>query len=176
LFGETLGVLSGKPPPHAEGFLPAFQAALSGAGLRMAIGPLRRVLPSKKWREAITITHRFADHYIDLGLKYREKLLAKQLDSNEVKKSNILLYNMVEETEDRVFLRNQILQGMIASEDTTSSLLGNVFFLLARHPDVWHKLRVEVLAAGNALDYNSLTGMSYMQKVLKEGTIVTILR
>jgi cytochrome P450 len=76
---------------------------------------------------------------------------------------------MAEETGDRVFLRNQILQGLIASQDTTSSLLGNVFFLLARHPDVWRKLRSEVLSVGEKLDYNTLMGMEYLQMVLKEG-------
>lgn len=169
MFGETLGGLSGKIPPHAEGFLAAFHEALSGTGLRIGLGPFKHFLPNKKWREACAITHRFADYYVDHGLEYREKLLAKKLDPSDSSKANILLYNMVEETGDRVFLRNQILQGLIASQDTTSSLLGNVFFLLARHPDVWQKLQNEVLSVGDSLDYNTLMAMEYLQKVLKEG-------
>ena len=169
LFGETLGCLSGDTPPRAVGFLEAFHKALSGSGLRIGLGPFKHLLPNKKWREACAVTHRFADYYVEQGLEYREKLLAKKLDPNDSNKANILLYNMVEVTGDRIFLRNQILQGLIASQDTTSSLLGNTFFLLARNPDVWQKLRIEVLAAGDSLDYNTLIAMEYLQKVLKEG-------
>lgn len=81
---------------------------------------------------------------------------------------------MVEETGDRIFLRNQILQGLIASQDTTSSLLGNIFFLLARNPDVWQMLRTEVLSVGDTLDYNTLMTMEYLQNILKEGIILFI--
>jgi len=156
-------------PPHAEGFLPAFHGALTGAGLRIGLGPFKHFLPNKKWREACAITHRFTDYYVDKGLQYRERFLAKELEPSDDGKASILLYSMAEETGDRTFLRNQILQGLVASQDTTSSLLGNVFFLLARNPEVWRKLRSEALSVGEKLDYNTLMGMEYLQMVLKEG-------
>lgn len=156
-------------PPHAAGFLKAFHEALSGTGLRIGLGPFKHLLPNKKWREACAITHRFADHYVNQGLEYRQKFLSKELDPSETSKANILLYNMVEETGDRIFLRNQILQGLVASQDTTSSLLGNVFFLLARHPSVWQKLRCEVLSVNDTQDYGTLMKLEYLKKVLKEG-------
>ena len=144
---------------------------MSGTGLRIGLGPFKYLLPDRKWRDACAITHRFAEYYVDQGLEYREKLLAKKLDPSDSRKANILLYNMVEETGDRIFLRNQILQGLIASQDTTSSLLGNIFFLLARNPDVWQMLRTEVLSVGDTLDYNTLMTMEYLQNILKEGII-----
>jgi cytochrome P450 len=135
----------------------------------IGFGPFKHLPPNKKWKEACAVTHRFADHYVNQGLEYRDKLLATKSNMSESSKSNILLYNMVEETQDRVFLMNQVLQGLIASQDTTSSMLGNVFFLLARHPLVWKKLHREVLSVGHTRDYNTLMGMDYLQKVLKEG-------
>jgi hypothetical protein len=50
----------------------------------------------------------------------------------------------------------------MASQDTTSNLIGNVFFLLARHPDIWQKVRKEVLFVDGDLDFNRLMGMTYL--------------
>jgi cytochrome P450 len=69
---------------------------------------------------------------------------------------------MAEKTGDRAFLRNQVLQAVMASQDTTSNLIGNVFFLLARHPDIWQKVRKEVLFVDGDLDFNRLMGMTYL--------------
>ena len=81
-----------------------------------------------------------------------------------------MLYNLAEKTGDRVYLRNQILQAMLAAQDTTSNLIGNIFFPLARHGEVWQRLRKEVLSEHNNLHYNQLMGFRYLQNVIKEGT------
>ncbi|RDA84275.1 hypothetical protein CP532_3345 [Ophiocordyceps camponoti-leonardi (nom. inval.)] len=49
-------------------------------------------------------------------------------------------------TVDRRLLRDQLLHMLVASRDTTASVLSNLFFVLARHPDVYSRLRQEVLA------------------------------
>jgi cytochrome P450 len=78
---------------------------------------------------------------------------------------------MAEKTGDRIFLRNQVLQAVMVSQDTTSNLIGNVFFLLARHLDIWQKIRKEVLLVDGDLDFNRLMGMTYLQKVITEGIV-----
>ncbi|KAH8160028.1 hypothetical protein CIB48_g8215 [Xylaria polymorpha] len=45
LFGEPIGILSGTPPSHIEGFLDAFQTGFNGCGLRIALGPLNFLKP-----------------------------------------------------------------------------------------------------------------------------------
>lgn len=44
--------------------------------------------------------------------------------------------------------RSQILQGMMASQETTSALVGNTLFLLYRHPGHWEKVHDEVIKKG----------------------------
>jgi hypothetical protein len=73
LFGEPIGMLSGSPLPHAEGFLEAFQAGFKGCGMRIGLGPLRVFMPKGKWLKACKKTHDFADVYVDKALEYREK-------------------------------------------------------------------------------------------------------
>jgi cytochrome P450 len=94
-----------------------------------------------------------------------------ELPQNSKTTSDTLLYNMAEKTGDRIFLRNQVLQAVMDSQDTTSNLIGNVFFLLARHPDIWQKVRKEVLLVDGDLDFNRLMGMTCLQKVITEGIV-----
>ena len=36
------------------------------------------------------------------------------------------------------------MSGLLGGRDTTSNLLGNLFYVLVRRPEVWHKLKAEV--------------------------------
>jgi cytochrome P450 len=141
--------------------------------MRIAFGPLAFLLPRKKWYEAIAISHRYADYYVDKALEHRKQFLLgkRALDVADSSQGRILLYNIAEKTGDRIYLRNQILQALMAAQDTTANLLGNVFFLLARHAEVWQRLRKEVLLIHDVLDYNQLIGWKYLQNVFKEGTL-----
>jgi cytochrome P450 len=41
-------------------------------------------------------------------------------------------------TDDPGFIRSQVIQAMMAAQDTTSELIADVLFLLARHPKYWN--------------------------------------
>ena len=174
LFGESIGLLSGKTPEHAKGFLDAFNAGFSGSGMRIALGPLKVFLSDTKWLQACRTTHNFADFYVDKAIKYREAYLAQKgslntHDKSESEFQRILLYDMAEHTGDRIDLRNQILQALMAAQETTACLLSNVFFLLARHPEVWNKLRNEILdVESESLKYDQSTHLTYLRNVLNE--------
>jgi cytochrome P450 len=66
-------------------------------------------------------------------------------------------------------LRNLIVQVMMASTETTASLVSNVICVLATHPSVFAELRAEVLAQGDeTLDFNRLGRMKYLHSVITE--------
>ena len=53
------------------------------------------------------------------------------------------------------------------AHDAAATALTNVFFNLARHPQVWTKLRKEVLALEPVeITFENLKGLKYMQRVL----------
>ena len=173
LFGESIGSLSAATPAHAQGFLEAFAAGFSGSGMRIALGPFKILLSKSKWLEACETTHRFADFYADKALQHRQDFLAGENKAVEggCIQPQILLYNMAEQTGDRNDLRNQILQAMMAAQETTANLLSNVFFLLARNPNVMQRLRTEALSVGSSeLNLDQLAKMKYLRNVLNEGT------
>jgi cytochrome P450 len=167
LFGEPIGMLSGSPPPHAQGFLDAFQEGFNGCGMRIALGPLKVLLPKAGWLKACAKTHAFADVYVDRALEYRKKHVAD--GSDPAAKQRTLLYNMAQQTGDRTVLRNQIVQAMMAATETTASLVSTVIHVLATHPDVFTKLRAEVLVVGDEpLNFDRLARIKYLQNVVTE--------
>lgn len=176
LFGEPIGMLSQSPPPHAQGFLDAFQAGFNGCGLRIAFGPLGKLIPKGDWLKACRKTHEFADVYVDRALQYREKYNLNQ-DGQTSAKQRTLLYNMAQQTDDRSVLRNQIIQAMMAAQETTASLISNVIQMLASNASVMRDLRNEVTAVGDQpLNFDQLTRMKLLQNVITESTYASFQR
>ena len=57
----------------------------------------------------------------------------------------------------------------MAAQETTSVLISNVFFLLARHPNVWQRLRQEALSLGDdEIGVDTLQKLKYLRNVLNE--------
>jgi len=81
----------------------------------------------------------------------------------------IFLNELAKETDNREELRDQILNVLLAGRDTTASLLSNVFFELARHPEIYAKLREEVSGlGGKEPTYEELKDMRYLRFCLNE--------
>lgn len=168
LFGEPIGMLSGAPPSHAEGFLDAFQAGFNGCGLRIALGPLNFLMPKGDWIKACDKVHKFADAYVDRAVEYRNKINSVE-DGQAKKNQRTLLFSMAQKTDDRTLLRNQIVQAMMASTETTASLISHVIRNLASNPTICARVRAEVLALGDVpLDFDQLPRIKSLQHVIME--------
>ena len=59
---------------------------------------------------------------------------------------------------------------LFAAMDTTSNVMSRILHLLAQHPDVQHKLRLEIeeARAHGDLDYDQLNALPYLDAVCKE--------
>jgi len=76
-------------------------------------------------------------------------------------------------TKDRKVLRDQLVSTLLAGRDTTACTLSWLFYELAYHPDVYAKLREEVLntlGLNGTPTYEALKSMKYMQYCLNEST------
>jgi cytochrome P450 len=82
-----------------------------------------------------------------------------------------VLQELAKSTQDRIVLRDQVLHVLLASRDTAASLLSNFFFALARHPEVYKKLREEVLACAgeDSVTTEQLREMTYLKWCTQEG-------
>lgn len=107
------------------------------------------------------------------ALEYRQQSsgngIKPTVKDHDHRPQQILLYSLADQTGDRTELRNQILQALMAAQETTAVLISNVFFLLSRHPAVWQRLRMEVISLGDSeLDVDLLQNMRYLHSVLYE--------
>jgi cytochrome P450 len=79
------------------------------------------------------------------------------------------LNELAKETDNREELRDQILSVLLAGRDTTASLLSNMFWELARHPEVYAKLREEAsFLGGREPTYEELKNMKYLKFCINE--------
>ena len=84
----------------------------------------------------------------------------------------VFLHELVSQTTDKIKIRSELLNILLAGRDTTSSLLSNVWFELANRPDIWSRLQREVVEVlpddGEFPTYENLKDMKYLRAVLNE--------
>jgi len=74
-------------------------------------------------------------------------------------------------TKDSTLLRDETLNILLASRDTTASLLSTAIYALSQHPDVLEKLRSEILdtvGSQRAPTSEDIRSMRYLRAVLNE--------
>ncbi|GAP92080.1 putative cytochrome P450 [Rosellinia necatrix] len=119
-------------PSTADDFVKAFHSALFYSMFRVILGRAWNLLPQKKYNEVCTAAHSYLDYYINEALAGDAK-----------QQSGSVIQGLSAQTEDLNFIRSQVIQAMMAAQDTTSELLTNALFVLARHPNYWEQLHSE---------------------------------
>ncbi|KAL9113577.1 MAG: hypothetical protein Q9227_002315 [Pyrenula ochraceoflavens] len=146
IIGQPLGMMAGDEPPDApvkgKAFLKAFRLSLRGCGIRMYLGPFRVFLPRSATADHWKVVHQFIDFFV-------ENALGDTKDDTSGERHS-LMDGLISQTNDKIEIRNQVIQGMMAAQDTSASLLSNTVFLLSRNPGIWARLRAEVVFAGPA--------------------------
>lgn len=153
----------------------AFNTSQQYVIFRTRMRSLRRFVNPKKFRDSNEICHKFIDHFVDLALHPEKK--EKKAEAESQRQRYIFLDAIAKENKDPKYLRDQVLHVLLAGRDTTASLLGFTFLLLAKHPRVLKKLRGEIIDAfGTGKDGNgkkptfaALKDVTYLRYVLNEG-------
>lgn len=165
LFGESVNSLA----PGASVELGArFAEALTRAQAKAAEGSrtlgLSNLLGRAQLKKDTRFIHDFVDRYIEHRLKIR--------NSKDVLKDGdryVFLNELVKETQDPLQIRAEVLNVLLAGRDTTASLLSNAWFVLAKRPDIWAKLRAEVNQIGpDRPTFDNLKEMKYLRAFLNE--------
>ncbi|KAF4332997.1 n-alkane-inducible cytochrome P450 [Fusarium beomiforme] len=101
--------------------------------------------------------------------EYLDTFIEESLKNTEDGSGSSFLTDMMAIVNDRQGLSHHILHILLASRDTTSGLLGNLFFFLAKKPQIYAKLREEVLEiAGQGLPTaRQLKEMTYLKWSLR---------
>ncbi|TQV97873.1 cytochrome P450 alkane hydroxylase [Cordyceps javanica] len=102
---------------------------------KMCLGPLQIFRYNRAAEQAKKRVFKYIDEFIDDALK--------SINPEEATERNVLT-RLAEVTSDRKVLREQMLHLLVASRDTTASLLCSLFFMLAKEPAMYETLRQEV--------------------------------
>lgn len=170
LFGESVGLLSGGNPRIAQAveFGKAFHRAQETLAQRVSAQRFYGLVNGKAFQDQCTICKSFTDSYVQLALNK----IKDGKKENAKEQRYVFLDELAKETQDPTILRAQSLNILLAGRDTTASLLSWVFYLLALHKPVFHKLRTEVLASfgtdTKAITFESLKRCTYLRYVIDE--------
>lgn len=156
-----------------EEFMEDFAYAQRGIGVRTMMGKFYHLHHDKKWLKACDKVHGFCDRHVEKALERRragQDAVEKNRAPNEQVKGRLRLVDeMAKETQDSIDLRYQILAVFSPAHDSTALTVGNALFHLARHPEVWTKLRAEIVPTKNEpLTYDLLQSYKYLEFVFKE--------
>ncbi|XXG98990.1 hypothetical protein Hte_005323 [Hypoxylon texense] len=168
LFGETVNSLDNpeRDWPHRD-----MVTVMAGLRLRLQLSSFLFLHRDKNWFAACKRIHEFLHGYID---KAYQQLEAEKASGKQATYANGLprddfLWTLASQIPDRLELRIQLTAVWIPSNETTSILMSNTLFALARHPDVVEKLRKEILDFGDKpLTFEGLRSLRYLRWIVNE--------
>lgn len=123
----------------------------------------------KSFRNSLIELHSHVDKHIDAALLRRADSRKVNLEKAGAPQSVVFLDELVKETQDRNFIRDQLLNMFFPARDSSAIGASCIFFILARNPEVWKKLRAEVLGIEQPLTRTVLASLRYVNQVVKEG-------
>ncbi|KAL0935909.1 N-alkane-inducible cytochrome P450 [Colletotrichum truncatum] len=171
LFGESVGLMSDNASDSAHTFHHALDYAQQGTILRLRLGNLMFAHRDAKFRESCRIVHAYADKFVKQALEFRQhaKLHPTEKQDEYTRQKYVFLNELAKDTDNPIMLRDQIVNMLLAARDTTAGLLAFTFFMLARHPEIWKKLRADVLEHyTEPLTYDAVQKMTYLRYVMQE--------
>ncbi|KAF2727650.1 cytochrome P450 [Polyplosphaeria fusca] len=158
----TIGFDAMNPPKDApysrDEFLKLWDQGVMGTGLRLMLGSMKFLLPDKSFNRVCDSIRSFVDYHIERAMK-----------RNDTQEPKRFVDAFISESDDRSFIRNHLIQGIIGAQDTTSVLMSNTIHFLARRPELWKELREEVLSKGDDIfSFDSLRTNTFMQNIFSE--------
>ena len=152
------------------GFGTAFDICSDWVASRARMNDAYWLLDSKKFRENCKKTHKFMDNLVEIALGSG----SEGLRNTAIEKKHSFLDSLLKQTSDRVSIRSELINILLASRDTTAATLGWLFYLLVRHQAVCSKLRSVILEDFGSYEHpkqinlGKLKDCQYLQNCLNE--------
>ncbi|KAE8454401.1 hypothetical protein EG329_000023 [Mollisiaceae sp. DMI_Dod_QoI] len=169
LFGHSTSVLlDGETSARGEKFSDAFAYATEIIGLESRVGKLANLLPNKRYTESINFVHEYVGDYVQKAVELSKANFNAEKKAEEGQKY-VFLEELARTGVDKKKIQDELLNILLAGRDTTASLLSYTFYILARRPDVFEKLRAEVMTLGSGRPtFEQIKSLKYLQYTLNE--------
>lgn len=165
-----LAVSQDPKAPALASFGKSLDAAKAILDRRGALAKYGWLMNSYDFQNHCRTVQEFVEYFVEKKL---ESLNEKEIEKPSSANRFVLLNELAKETKDPLTLRNEVLNVLHAARDTTAALQGWVFYFLARRPDIFSRLRREILAAfpdqqADDITFTKLWSQSYMLSVINE--------
>ncbi|KAH6876755.1 cytochrome P450 CYP584G1 [Thelonectria olida] len=175
LFERSSDLLLPDATEAAQKFAWAFDTSLEGVATRMRMAKAGRFYHHPEYLPACRFVHEYIEKVLDETAQLERQRQADRKAGEEAEDSADEPYSLVKELirggVDRVDIRYQVLNILVALRDTSACLMSAAVFELARRPDVQAKLRREVnetLEDGRHPTFKDLKSMVYLSRVVRE--------
>jgi cytochrome P450 len=147
----------------------AFNFAQHDIGIRTLFGFFDRFRNNNEGEEAIRICHEYIERFVDDALVFRKQLDEEKIAGSQKDEKYYFIQEVAKQTTDSKRIRDELINILLAGRDTTASLLSNMFFQLAKKPEIYAKLREEVASfEGRTPSYEELRSLKYVKWCLNE--------
>lgn len=150
-------------------FSKAFNFAQDDIGTRSRYGIFDRLRNNKEGEDAIRICHEYIGKFVDEALIFRKQMDEEKSAGSKKDEKYYFIQEVAKQTTDSRRIRDELINILLAGRDTTASLLSNMFFQLARRPEIYDKLREEIATLqGRTPSYEELRNLKYLKWCLNE--------
>ncbi|GKZ85295.1 hypothetical protein AnigIFM56816_011061 [Aspergillus niger] len=168
---------SNGKPTRIDEFKEAMGHAAKDVARRHHLGVLRYFFIDLRARKSYRTYQAFVDQLVEEALQQkvrRDSKMSSLASESSCASSGpyVALHEWLEQTTDRRRLRDEVILMLLTSGDTTASLLGNLFSMLARHPTVWQKLRAEISSTLQAL--RLIPSIPLVDRVARRDTVLPV--
>ncbi|KAJ4400062.1 hypothetical protein N0V91_008943 [Didymella pomorum] len=152
-------------------FVENFEACQRRIMMAMLLNEFYGLIRTKSFVEKCRQCHGYIDKFVRQALTRHES--RDQIQQPE-KERYIFADRLATETSDPVELRDQLLSILVAGRDTTASFMSFLFIMLARHPEVYSKLRSIILEEFGTFEspkditFTRLKSCGYLQWCMNE--------
>ncbi|CAG5144209.1 uncharacterized protein ALTATR162_LOCUS1501 [Alternaria atra] len=149
-------------------FSKSFNFAQEDITIRTRYGIFDRFRKNEEGKKAIEICHAYIDKFVADALQFRQELDTEKGAGSKDEKY-YFIQEVAKQTTDQKRIREELINILLAGRDTTASLLSNMFFEIAKRPDIYAKLRDEVATLeGRTPTYEELRNLKYLKWCLNE--------
>jgi cytochrome P450 len=168
LFGQAVGSL--KDHSSDQKFAQAFKYAQEAIITRGTLGPLSMFWRDRKADECNRICRDFARQFVDDAIHISQSIKQDEAKNEPGKRKRVIFsHELASRTNDPERILDEVMNLLVAGRDTTASLLSNLFFMLAKNPAIWERLRSEVAVLEERTPtYEDLHKLKYVKCCVNE--------
>jgi hypothetical protein len=155
---------------EGDRFALTFEKCLRDGIWKDMLGWLYYLTPRKEARDAVKYAHTAIEGWVKQAMELKRKSELSDEKAKDRGERYVFVNELARHEEvDAIRVRDETMNVLLAGRDTTASLLSNLWFVLAREPEIYKKLQAEVdELKGQQPSYEALRNMKYIKYAVQE--------